>query len=258
MSDLTGQFIANSYQNLVQKPDLTKEEYYNGVGTQINVINRDAIGTVKMFFPVNNNYNNCFDSNGLGINDWEGWAICDGRNGTPDLRGRFPIAKTDTNTTSVKGTSVPTITDVPSSNPLITNNTRFLNVGYRGAGDSSVITNSDLPTLNPILSRKNIPPHRHKYFDGYMQARDGGGPFFSQTLEAYGNSEGVEQSGAIGGGMDIVEGTGASREAAYSIRNTGDGRNNLNGQDDVSLNGSATPAEFYPPYFVLSFAIRIS
>lgn len=32
-----------------------------------------------------------FDSNGLGINNMEGWALCNGSNGTPDLRDRFVV-----------------------------------------------------------------------------------------------------------------------------------------------------------------------
>lgn len=28
-------------------------------------------------------------STGRGIKEWEGWTLCDGRNGTPDLRGSF-------------------------------------------------------------------------------------------------------------------------------------------------------------------------
>ena len=30
-----------------------------------------------------------FDSNGKGFDEMTGWYLCDGRNGSPDLRGRF-------------------------------------------------------------------------------------------------------------------------------------------------------------------------
>lgn len=94
-NNLTGTFIANTYQNLLQKPDLSKEEYYNGLGQTVSVINRDAIGTIKMFYPVGGSISTYFDVvSGLGIagTEWEGWALCDGRNGGPDLRGRFVAA----------------------------------------------------------------------------------------------------------------------------------------------------------------------
>lgn len=32
-----------------------------------------------------------FDSTGLGIGELEGWALCNGNNGTPDLRDRFVV-----------------------------------------------------------------------------------------------------------------------------------------------------------------------
>lgn len=91
-NDLRGQFIANTFQNLMQKPDLSKEEYFNGLGQPITVINRDAIGTIKMFYPVGATLSAYFDdSTGIGIpgTEWEGWHICNGNSGTPDLRNCF-------------------------------------------------------------------------------------------------------------------------------------------------------------------------
>lgn len=32
---------------------------------------------------------NVIDKNGIGIKEWEGWALCDGREGRPDFRNRF-------------------------------------------------------------------------------------------------------------------------------------------------------------------------
>lgn len=80
-NSLTGQFIANTFQNLVQMPDTTKQEFYNGLGATISVINRDAIGTVKMFYPPTGpsdigNYFNTTSGVGVVGTDWEGWALC--------------------------------------------------------------------------------------------------------------------------------------------------------------------------------------
>ncbi len=89
-NDLTNTFIANTYQNLVQMPDTSKQEFYNGIGATISVINRDGIGTVKM---LDGDISITFDVTGLGLTntDWLGWAICNGQNGTPDLSGRFIV-----------------------------------------------------------------------------------------------------------------------------------------------------------------------
>ena len=255
MSDLTGQFIANSYQNLVQKPDLTKEEYYNGVGTQINVINRDAIGTVKMFFPVNNNYNNCFDSNGLGINDWEGWAICDGRNGTPDLRGRFPIAKTDLLNTTAQGGTVPTSPNPGIHNSDVVNAPAFLSLGNRGA--AGISSNQDLPLRKPIIQINNIPPHRHTF--SFLH-RDRGGKY-QQWQSRYQTANGGftdPDDGSVGlrQNLGVNSGSADNNDTQFWMGggNSGDGTNNIQGQGGLA----STPVSFYPPYFVLSFAIRIS
>ena len=92
-NNLTGQFIANTFQNLIQMPDVTKQEFFNGIGDTISVINKDGIGTIKMFYPPSGNILEYFDNSGDGIvgGEWEGWKICDGNGSTPDLRGRFIV-----------------------------------------------------------------------------------------------------------------------------------------------------------------------
>jgi hypothetical protein len=53
----------------------------------VNEINTDAVGTVKMYFG---NLSVFSGTDGLGSDRaWLGWALCNGSNGTPDLRGRF-------------------------------------------------------------------------------------------------------------------------------------------------------------------------
>ena len=90
-NDLRGQFIANTFQNLVQMPDVSKQNFYNGIGATISVINKDGIGTIKMFYPPSGNISDYFDNNGDGIGEWEGWGICDGHGPTPNLKGRFIV-----------------------------------------------------------------------------------------------------------------------------------------------------------------------
>ena len=217
---LTGHKISLTYEPLIICPTASSGILYNGDGNQIYT-NSDSIGTIKMFYPVGGSLASYFDTaGGLGVpgTPWEGWAICDGQNGSPNLKGRFIV-------------------------------------GFDGGdADYNTIGNSNSSTKTTTLITDNLPSHRHKYFDGYMQARDGSGPYFSQVLEAEGNSQGVQQSGAIGGGMDIVEGSGSSREAAYSIRNTGDGTDNLAFQGGVN----SLPFDKRPPYYTLLYVIKIS
>lgn len=48
---LVGQYIANTFQWLLIKPDKDKEYYYNGLGATVSYINLDPVGTVKMYHP---------------------------------------------------------------------------------------------------------------------------------------------------------------------------------------------------------------
>ncbi len=119
--NLTHQFIANTYHQLLQRePDTNiPDHYYNGLGITVSVINRDDIGTVKMFYPVGGAITPYFDmTTGLGhpTTNWWGWSLCNGQNGTPDLRGRFVVSVGDgyslddtggTNSISLDATNLP-------------------------------------------------------------------------------------------------------------------------------------------------------
>lgn len=64
-------------------------DYDNGVLGSISPV---RIGEVSMYAG---NYADAIDGSGLGINEWYGWALCDGGNGTADLRGRFIVGYSD-------------------------------------------------------------------------------------------------------------------------------------------------------------------
>ncbi|CAF3389846.1 unnamed protein product [Rotaria socialis] len=48
-------------------------------------------GTVVMV--ASSEMDHWFNINGKGLGEYSGWYICDGRNGTPDLRGRFLVGR---------------------------------------------------------------------------------------------------------------------------------------------------------------------
>lgn len=153
-NDLTGQFIANTFQNLIQKPDIDKEEYYNGVGLP-TYINGDPIGTVKMFYPIGGTLSTYFDtSTGLGnlSTGWDGWAMCDGRNNTPDLRGRFIVGLSNIDNTDY---------DYVNTEKNISDYNSFGNYG-------------GVRTYN--ISSDQLPPHKHEfnYQRHYFGIQEGG------------------------------------------------------------------------------------
>lgn len=245
--DLQGKFIADTYTHLMQKPDINKEEYYNGNGDPIIVINRDAIGTIKMFYPANGVLANYFDtSTGLPQNSttypdaavWQGWALCDGQGGRPDLRGRFIVGHTynipgDTSTNSQK------------------NVTAFQQVGTAGAGNYPADD-----TAEPIIDIWNLPPHRHKYTFLY--------PELGNNQNGWATIHQRETGGAVDmthtdgnqstGNPDIDKSNGGDVGTYVNYANTSTGTDNLNGQDALLT----LPNPFYPAYVALVYVMRVS
>ena len=94
-NNLTGKKISLTYDKVVQVPDQATGILQDGLGSQVYT-NSDSIGTIKMFYPPGGQVNLGLyfdDSTGLGVvgSPWEGWAIADSRNGTPNLKGRFIV-----------------------------------------------------------------------------------------------------------------------------------------------------------------------
>lgn len=79
----------------------------------------------------------------------------------------------------------------------------------------------------------NLPPHRHKYFDAFVNAVDGSSTVFSSEVDSHASSEGVDQGSIYTGNAEITEGTGSNRDSVWYDRNTSDGTNNINDQDEL-------------------------
>lgn len=96
--------------------------------------NQEQSGSVKYFSGV---VSGNFDSTGLGIGEWYGWALCNGKNGSPDLRGRFIVGQGNT--------------DV--NNYGYVNNEKGKYLTLSGTGNASF----------RILVPANLPPHDHRF-----------------------------------------------------------------------------------------------
>jgi hypothetical protein len=242
-NDLQEQYIADTFQNLMQKPDLNKEEYFNGKGQPITVINRDAIGTVKMYYSSNYTAGAAaigdFDGNGLGKigTDWEGWALCDGRNGTPDLRGRFPVGRTDANPNTP-----------PGQTSGITSNQKFFYLNNRGAGGGT--QTGDEPDAIPRILIANLPPHRHT---GIVTAVEDNSELVSILNNLVPGVSNITRISRLDNGTRWGL-SGNNAGDAGGGYNTGDGTNNYSNQNELK----STPDNFYPPYTVVQFVMRVS
>jgi hypothetical protein len=76
------------------------------VNTNVAAENRILVSDVQRVYSLppkavieidilSDTYSNCFDNTGLGINQYTGWAICNGQNGTLNRSGRVPVQASD-------------------------------------------------------------------------------------------------------------------------------------------------------------------
>lgn len=86
-----------------------------------------------------------FDATGLGLagTPSEGWAVCNGLNGTIDMRGLVPIGATN----------------VPSSGA---------GVMYEGASEGTTNAGEALGSDKTVIAANNLPPHSHPYLDSHV------------------------------------------------------------------------------------------
>lgn len=82
------------------------------------------------------------------------------------------------------------------------------------------------------LDITNIPPHRHKYFDAFMNAVDGS-DVFSAEVDSHASSLGVNQGSIYTSPESIQENTGQDRDAVWYDRNTSNGTDNISDQDEL-------------------------
>jgi microcystin-dependent protein len=99
-------------------------------------------GTVLMIASAE--MDNWFNINGKGLGEYSGWYICDGRNGTPDLRGRFVVGR-----------------------DVLNSGSSYSNLGMKGGLDKVVLTVDEMPshvhTFQAQTSASGA--HSHKYND---------------------------------------------------------------------------------------------
>ena len=138
---------------------------------------------------------------GIGTGRYAKWAICNGNNGTEDH----------------------------------TNNTlRGFNHADSDYDESAKTGGSDTTTL----SRDNIPPHKHQYFDAFMNAIDGS-TVFSSEVDAHASSLDVAQGAIYTSPESIQETSGTDRDAVWYDRNTMDGTDNQGNQLELKASPDA-------------------
>ena len=151
-----------------------------------------------------------------------GFVICDGTNGTPDLRNKFVIGA---------GLSY--------------------SVGQTGGSSSATLTQSNLPNINfnvsdpghthsaSSTSSVSDPSHNHSIGNA-IGAGQGSGPGFS-------NGSDYSPTGVITGTGNATTGISVSTSTSINSATTG---------ITVSSGGSGTAVPTLPPYYALAFIMK--
>lgn len=162
-----------------------------------------------------------FDATGLGIvPNLAGWAICNGNNGTPDLRGRFIVGAIN----SVPSTDAPNLdTEVDPTEP---GNTNFA-MGGTGGEQKHTLTESEMPTHNHTLTD---PGHNHTNGD------------FDQLLRVTGTDTQTDNDSTANEPDIVQSGTMQSSTTGITLADAGG--------DEAHEN--------LPPYYVLAYIKRIA
>lgn len=166
-------------------------------------------------------FNTNFDTTGLGISTGLiGWALCNGANGTPDLRGKFTLMAID----GVPSVSSPPLD--PNVDPTVAGNLNFA-MNSKGGVQKHQLNISELPSHSHNVSD---PGHNHNQgaFDRLLNATG------TNTVSGVDNSAGEPNLTISGIIQDSTTGV--------TIDNTGGNQAHQN----------------LPPYFALAKIMRIS
>lgn len=159
-------------------------------------------------------------TNGLGDagTQFEGWALCDGRNGTPDLRGRFIVGKTNTDGNNYGYTNSEK------------NDNDYDNIGEHGGEKEVTLTIAEMPAHDHTGTTDTDGSHHHDYNDRYRQ---------------------TEEVAAAESCCNDIAGNGLNNNS-YSTSNAG----NHNHDFTTDNTGGGDPHENRPPYYVLAFIMK--
>ena len=169
-----------------------------------------------------------FDGSGIGVagTAYEGWAICNGQNGTPDLRGRFIVGVGR------------------NGDPAYTGNTTY-QMGDAGGEEAHTLTREEMPAHNHNRSPYGGDDPRSV---GWTAPRSHGHSL-THTGVVYGtngNREGVlisnNRNEQVAAAQNLAPLNASRTELSYAI----------------SSNGGDQPHENRPPYYALAYIMRLT
>ncbi len=180
-----------------------------------------------------------------------GWALCDGQNGTPDLRGRFILG--------AHTTALPVGTKGGSSNATTSSSGSHAHSFSRSTSSSGSHTHLvNMWSNNHTLSSSQMPSHTHGV--GIRVGYSGSSPFIygyhstpsAAALFSYTNTNSSVQPKSSASGS-----SGAHRHQIYgNTGSVGAHTHTVSGNTNTTGNHTHT-VNVTPPYYALAFIIKL-
>ena len=201
-------FITDVTTNYVQIVDINTyiENYLKSDPSQNLISNRMVPFSAQPYFG----QLNVFDSSGAGIGIWDRIFLCNGQNGTPDLRGRVPVGSTS-----------------------MGNTTMDIEVDPALAGNPTYDLNNRVGTNSITLQLAQIPSHTHS---ASVVTSITPADHCHYTMNVSSNSESNPPTAT----NYLLQGKAAGGNTSYSLRGTSSIAN-IAKTDDVTLSASSTP-----------------
>ena len=166
-----------------------------------------------------------------------GWALCNGSNGTPDLRDRFVVGAGSTYAVGATG-GANTVTLTTANLPSHTHS-------ISGSGTTSGQSAGHTHGFSAVTSLAG--DHAHSFGVQVMWQADGSGPFFvSNGVYQYGL---ISQTQNAGNHTHSVSGTTGSTNSDHTHTFSFSGTS--------GATGSATAVDIRPPYYALAYIQKL-
>ncbi len=201
-------FITDVTTNYVQIVDINTyiENYLKSDPSQNLISNRMVPFSAQPYFGELS----VFDSSGAGIGIWDRIFLCNGQNGTPDLRGRVPVGSTSMGSTAMDAEVDPAL-----------------------AGNPAYDLNNAVGTNSITLQLAQIPSHTHS---ASVVTSITPADHCHYTM----NVTSTNVSNPPNAGNYLLQSQGTGGNLGYALRGT-DAIPDIAKTDDVTLSASSTP-----------------
>jgi len=180
----------------------------------------------------------------------EGWHVCDGTYGTPDLRNKFVVGAGGTYTMGAAGGS--------------TTATNSSTISINGTTSTAGSHNHGGVTGDTSLTANQLPAHQHNFTDVYAivgdyglggstaSTRDRNGTYIYPSFYAGNASDGDQDNGAYGF-PSVTEATGQNQGHHHSIGTDGAHNHTVT----VTAASGVISVDAVPPYVALFYIMKL-